>query len=103
MNEQQRAQLAIADQARRIIEDPLFVKARESVLTGIRDQVFALPVEMIDDIKSLVLMEKVARQFFNVFELQLHQAEVTRYELMAEEHTAARRESIKEKARSYAG
>lgn len=103
MNEQQRAQLAIADQARRIIEDPLFVKARESVMTGIREQVFALPVEMLDDIKSLLLMEKAARQFFNVFELQLRGAEVTRYELMAEEHTAARLESIKEKARSYAG
>lgn len=103
MNEQQRAQLAIADQARRIIEDPLFVKARESVLTGIRDQVFALPIEMIDDIKSLLLMERAARQFFNIFELRLRGADVTKYELLEVELAAARLESIKEKARSYAG
>lgn len=103
MNEQQRAQLAIADQARRIIEDPLFVKARESVLTGIREQVFALPIEMIDDIKSLLLMERAARQFFNIFELRLRGADVTKYELLEVELAAARLESIKEKARSYAG
>lgn len=103
MNEQQRAQLAIADQARRIIEDPLFVKARESVMTGIREQVFALPVEMIDDIKSLLLMERAARQFFSIFELRLRGADVTKYELLEVELAAARLESIKEKARSYAG
>lgn len=103
MNDQQRAQIARADQARRILEDPFVIQALEAIKTGIRDQMFDLPVEAVEQREKLFLMDKMRAQFVNIFALALHGAEVTRYELDQERYVAERLNSIQERARNYAG
>lgn len=103
MNDQQRMQIARAEHADRILNDPLVMEAFQTIKKVIRDQVFDLPMEAVEQREKLVLMDKSRQQFMNLFELAVRGGEVTRYELAAEANTKARIQAIREQARSYAG
>lgn len=103
MNDQQRMQIARAEHADRILTDPLVMEAFQTIEKAIRDQVFDLPIEAVEQREKLVLMDKSRQQFMNLFELAIRGGEVTRYELAAEANTKARIQAIREQARSYAG
>lgn len=103
MNDQQRMQIARAEHADRILNDPLVMEAFQAIEKAIRDQVFDLPIEAVEQREKLVLMDKSRQQFVNLFELAIRGGEVTRYELAAEANTKARIQAIREQARSYAG
>lgn len=103
MNDQQRMQIARAEHADRILNDPLVMEAFQAIEKVIRDQVFDLPIEAVEQREKLVLMDKSRQQFVNLFELAVRGGEVTRYELAAEANTKARIQAIREQARSYAG
>jgi hypothetical protein len=103
VNDQQRMQIARAEHADRILNDPLVMEAFQTIEKAIRDQVFDLPIEAVEQREKLVLMDKSRQQFVNLFELAVRGGEVTRYELAAEANTKARIQAIREQARSYAG
>jgi hypothetical protein len=103
MNDQQRAQLARAEQARRIIEDPVVVDALAMIKNAIRDQVFDLPVEAHEQREKLIMMDKARAQFETIFTMAVFGAEVTEYELTAQREAEARLDAIREQARNYAG
>lgn len=103
MNDQQRMQIARAEHADRILNDPLVMEAFQTIEKVIRDQVFDLPMEAVEQREKLVLMDKSRQQFMNLFELAIRGGEVPRYELTAEANTKARIQAIREQARNYAG
>lgn len=103
MNEQQRLQIARAEHADRILNDPFVMEAFQTIEKVIRDQVFDLPMEAVEQREKLVLMDKSRQQFMNLFELAIRGGEITRHELTAEANTQARIQAIREQARSYAG
>jgi ABC-type thiamine transport system ATPase subunit len=103
VNDQQRMQIARAEHADRILNDPLVMEAFQAIEKAIRDQVFDLPIEAVEQREKLVLMDKSRQQFVNLFELAVRGGEVTRHELAAEANTKARIQAIREQARSYAG
>lgn len=92
-----------AEQARRVMQDPMVREALDTIKTAVRDQVFDLPVEAIEQREKLVLMDKMRQQFEKYFELALSGGEVARRDLLNEQHTAMRLDAIRERARSYAG
>lgn len=103
MNDQQRMQIARAEHADRILNDPVVMEAFKTIEKAIRDQVFDLPIEAIEMREKLVLMDKSRQQFMSLFELAIRGGEVTRYELTVEANTQARIQAIREQARNYAG
>ena len=103
MNDQQRMQIARAEHADRILNDPVVMEAFKTIEKAIRDQVFDLPIEAAEMREKLVLMDKSRQQFMNLFELAIRGGEVTRYELTVEANTQARIQAIREQARNYAG
>lgn len=103
MNDQQRMQIARAEHADRILNDPIVMEAFKTIEKAIRDQVFDLPIEAAEMREKLVLMDKSRQQFMNLFELSVRGGEITRYELTDEANTQARIQAIREQARSYAG
>lgn len=103
MNDQQRMQIARAEHADRILNDPVVMEAFKTIEKAIRDQVFDLPIEAAEMREKLVLMDKSRQQFMSLFELAIRGGEVTRYELTVEANTQARIQAIREQARNYAG
>lgn len=103
MNDQQRMQIARAEHADRILNDPLVMEAFKTIEKAIREQVFDLPLEAVEMREKLVLMDKSRQQFMSLFELAIRGGEVTRYELTVEANTQARIQAIREQARNYAG
>lgn len=96
-------QIARAEHADRILNDPVVMEAFKTIEKAIRDQVFDLPIEAAEMREKLVLMDKSRQQFVNLFELAIRGGEVTRYELTVEANTQARIQAIREQARNYAG
>ena len=101
MSESREQAMYRAAQAQRIVADPMVREALDTIKTAIRDQVFDLPVEAVEQREKLVLMDKMRQQFELYFELALSGGEVARRDLLAEEHTQSRLDAIREKARSY--
>ena len=103
MNEQQRLQIVKAEHAERIMGDSLVQEALQAIQDAIREQVFALPIEAVQQREQLFLMDKCRQQFVSLFELAIRGGEVTRYELLMEQNTKARLDAIREQTRNYAG
>lgn len=96
-------QIARAEHADRILNDPVVMEALKTIEKAIRDQVFDLPIEAAEMREKLILMDKSRQQFMSLFELAIRGGEVTRYELTVEANTQARIQAIREQARNYAG
>lgn len=96
-------QIARAEHADRILNDPIVMEAFKTIEKAIREQVFDLPLEAVEMREKLVLMDKSRQQFMGLFELAIRGGEVTRYELTVEANTQARIQAIREQARNYAG
>lgn len=92
-----------AEQAKRLLEDPILSEALETIKTAIREQVFALAIEAKEDREKLILMDKLRQQLVNTLEMVIRGGEVSRHELLMERNTTTRLDAIREQARNYAG
>lgn len=100
MNDQQAREIARGEHARRILEDELVQEVLEHLKSTIRNAVFELPVEAKEQREALFLMDRAREQFVSVFAALIQGAEVSKYELLAEENVKAKLEAIKEKVRN---
>lgn len=85
-----------AQQAKRIVTDPLFVSAKGAVIAQLRDLVCTLPLEAREKREYALAILKGAEQFFRVFDLILADNEVHQNELLATEQARVRHERIQE-------
>jgi len=103
VNQNQSEAMYRAESARRVMDDPMVREALETIKAVVRDQVFDLPSEAIEQREKLVMLDKMRQQFERFFEIAIHGGEVARYELDMERNTQTRLDAIREKARSYGG
>lgn len=89
-----------ADQAARLIAEPLFIEARETVIKALQAEVLSLPLAERERRESAVAMLKGAEQFFRVFDLVILGYTIERAELTNEAQLKARREAVEERLRN---
>lgn len=89
-----------ADQARRIIEDPLFKEAQSVVLEALQTEILTLPLASVERRNDAVAMYKGAQQFFRVFELVINDYRLEQSEYTQQEQAEARLRAMKERLRN---
>lgn len=89
-----------AEHARRLLDDDLLKEALETVKTQTQGLFFELGTQAREEREFLHLMDKARQQFENVLKVIIAGGEVSRYEIMAEEHTKARLAAIQEQVRA---
>ena len=89
-----------AEQARLILDNDLVKFALDQIKTETQALFFQLPSQAREEREMLHLMDRARQQFENVFRVLISAGEVSRYELLDEQHTAARLEAINERVRS---
>lgn len=87
-----------ADQARRILSDPLYVEAMETIKTQMRD-LFFVGTQTAEQREMLHLMDQARERFQQVFEMAIMGAEIERHHLIEEEQRKTRWESIMQRLR----
>ena len=93
--EQERAR---AQQALRLLDDPLFKEAREDVYAQLRMSRIAAPTTQSDLHTKLILMEQLADRFFRYFELLAQTGQFAQIEIDRQE---AQRKSFADRMQSY--
>jgi hypothetical protein len=88
-----------AEHAQRILSDDLVKEALETLKTQTQALFFELPSNAASEREYLHLMDKARQQFENLFKLIVAGGEVSKFELMAEEHTKARVAAIQDRVR----
>ena len=89
-----------AEQARLILENDLVKFALDQIKTETQAMFFQLGSQAREQREMLHLMDRARQQFENVFRVLISAGEVSRYELLDEQHTAARLAAISERVRS---
>lgn len=85
-----------AEQAKRMLTDPLFVEARQTLESQLKDLICSLPLSERDQREQAVAMLKGAEQFFRIFELIIFDYDVMHAEMLNEEQIKARHQTIQE-------
>lgn len=85
-----------AEQAKRLLTDPMFVEARQTLESQLKDLICSLPLSERDQREQAVAMLKGAEQFFRIFELIVFDYEVMQAEMLREEQIKARHQAIQE-------
>ena len=89
-----------ADQAQRLLADPLFQEARAATIDALQTEVLSLPLQERERREAAVAMLKGAEQFFRVFELVIDGYHLERAELTNEAQIKARYSAIDERMRN---
>lgn len=89
-----------AEQAQRLLADPLLQEARALVVQALQTEVLSLHLAERERREAAVAMLKGAEQFFRVFELVVDGYKLERAELTNEAQIKARRNEIKERMRN---
>ena len=87
---------ARAEQAKRLLTDPLFVEARQTVESELKELIVSLPLSARDERDQAVAILKGSEQFFRVFALIMNNYSLHRSEMLNEVQTKARFEQIEE-------
>lgn len=96
-DQQAMAQVATrAEHAKRLLTDPLFVEARQTLESQLKDLICSLPLSERDQREQAVAMLKGAEQFFRIFELIIFDYDVMHAEMLNEEQIKARHQTIQE-------
>lgn len=89
-----------AEHARRLLDDDLLKEALETIKTQTQALFFELGTQARDEREFLHLMDKARQQFENVLLVMIAGGEVSRHEMLAEEHTKARLQAIQDQVRA---
>lgn len=89
-----------AEQAERLLSDPLFVEARETVIQALQAEVLSLPLHERERREATVAMLKGAEQFFRVFTMVIEGHKIERAELIQQAQIEARLQSVQERLRN---
>lgn len=87
---------ARAEQAKRLLTDPMFVESRQTLESQLKDLICSLPLGERDQREQAVAMLKGAEQFFRIFELIIFDYDVMHAEMLNEEQIKARHQAIQE-------
>lgn len=86
-----------ADQAKRLLTDPLFAEARQTVEDQLKQLIVSLPLSARDEREQAVAILKGSEQFFRIFTLILNDYQLSNAELLQEEQLKARAAAIQER------
>lgn len=86
-----------ADQAKRLLNDPLFAEARQTVEDQLKQLIVSLPLSARDEREQAVAILKGSEQFFRIFTLILNDYQLSNAELLQEEQLKARAAAIQER------
>ena len=86
-----------AEHAKRLLTDPLFVEARQTLESQLKDLICTLPLGDRDQREQAVAMLKGSEQFFRIFELIVFDYDVMHAEMLNEEQIKARHQAIQER------
>lgn len=86
-----------ADQAKRLLTDPLFVEARQTVEEQLKELIVSLPLAARDERDQAVAILKGSEQFFRIFALILNDYQLSNAELLQDEQIKARAAAIQER------
>ena len=86
-----------AEQAKRLLADPLFAEARQTVETQLKELIVSLPLSARDERDQAVAILKGAEQFFRIFALILNDYQISNAEMLQEEQIKARSIAIQER------
>ncbi|WP_370682256.1 hypothetical protein [Comamonas sp. GB3 AK4-5] len=89
-----------AEQAQRLLSEPLFQEARALVVQALQTEVLSLPLAERERREAAVAMLKGAEQFFRVFELVIDGYKLERAEMANEAQMKARHQAIEERMRN---
>lgn len=92
---------ARAEHAKRLLTDPLFVEARQTVENTLKEIVLTLPLAEREKREEALAILKGGEQFFRVFALILHDYELQRSEFINAEQCQARSAKIEEMLNGY--
>lgn len=96
-DQQAMAQVATrAEHAKRLLTDPLFVEARQTLESQLKDLICTLPLGERDQRERAVAMLKGSEQFFRIFELIVFDYDVMHAEMLNEEQIKSRHQAIQE-------
>lgn len=85
-----------AEQAKRLLADPLFVEARQTVETELKELICSLPLSEREQREQAVAILKGSEQFFRIFTLILNNHALLRAEYLQTEQLKAREAAIQE-------
>lgn len=83
-------QISRAEQAHRILTDPLVVEALETLKTAVRDGFFETPADNIQQREFLHLMDKARQQFVSIFTIIINDGELAKASLADEAYQSTR-------------
>ena len=89
-----------AEQAKRLLDDPLMKEARSVVEQALKDEILSLPLSERERREAAVAMLKGAEQFFRVFHLVIDGYKLERAELTNEAQIQSRYQAIEERMRN---
>ena len=96
-DQQAMAQVASrAEHAKRLRTDPLFVEARQTLESQLKDLICTLPLGERDQREQAVAILKGSEQFFRIFELIVFDYDVMNAEMLNEEQIKSRHQAIQE-------
>lgn len=88
-----------AEQAKRLLDDPLMKEARAVVEQALKDEILSLPLHERERREAAVAMLKGAEQFFRVFHLVIDGYKLEQAELTNEAQIQSRLQAIRERMR----
>ena len=86
-----------AEQAQRLLTDPLFTEARQTVETQLKELIVSLPLSARDERDQAVAILKGSEQFFRIFALILNDYQISHAEMLQDEQLKARSIAIQER------
>lgn len=86
--------IARGERARALWNDETLQEALAVVKESTRGAFFALPIEAAEQLRFLNMQDKARQQFENVLQLLINNVDVSRAELLEQEHTAMRVDAI---------
>ena len=86
-----------AEQAQRLLADPLFAEARQTVESQLKELIVSLPLSARDERDQAVAILKGAEQFFRIFALILNDYQISNAEMLQDEQIKARSIAIQER------
>lgn len=89
-----------AEQAKRLLDDPLMKEARAVVEQALKDEILSLPLHERERREAAVAMLKGAEQFFRVFHLVIDGYKLERAELTNEAQIQSRLQAVQERMRN---
>ena len=86
-----------AEQAQRLLADPLFAEARQTVETQLKELIVSLPLSARDERDQAVAILKGSEQFFRIFDLIINDYQISNAEMLQDEQIKARSIAIQER------